>query len=69
MTKTNFYRNSNFREGSLEDTYLLPEEVAQVIAMVLSQREGTVISETTLKLQKNQIQRGIYLVNVIYGRL
>lgn len=59
MTKTNFYRNSDFREGSSEDTYLLPEEVAQVIAMVLNQREGTVISEITLKPQRHQIQRGI----------
>lgn len=57
MTKSNFYRNSDFREGSSLDTYLLPEEVAQVIAMVLKQREGILVSEITLKPQKHQIRR------------
>lgn len=59
MTKTNLYRNANFHEGPSEDTYLLPEEVAQVIDMVLNQREGVVISDISLKPQKHQIQRKI----------
>ncbi len=57
MTKSNFYRNAGFREGSPEDTYLLPEEVAQAVDMILNQREGMLISEITLKPQKHQIRR------------
>lgn len=57
MTKTNFYRNANFSEAAAPDTYLLPEEVAQIIDMILNQREGMLISEITLKPQKHQIRK------------
>ena len=55
MTKSNFYRNANFKEGESLDTYLLPEEVASAVSMVLSQREGVVISDITLQPQRHQL--------------
>lgn len=57
MTKTNFYRNADFCEGALEDTYILPEEVAEAVGFILDRREGMLISDITLKPQKHQIRR------------
>ncbi|CDF58414.1 SDR family oxidoreductase [Thermobrachium celere] len=57
ITKTNFYRNANFKESNEEDTYITPEEVANAINFVLMQREGIVINEITLKPQKHKIDR------------
>jgi short-subunit dehydrogenase len=57
MTQTNFYRNADFMEGHTEDTYLLPDEVAKAVEMILHQREGMLVSEITLQPQKHQINR------------
>jgi short-subunit dehydrogenase len=59
MTKSNFYRHANFCEGENSDAYLLAEEVAQTVDMIVSQREGLVISEITLQPQKHQISKKI----------
>lgn len=57
MTKTNLYRNADFREGDEAESYLLPEEVAQAVEYVLSRREGLVVSDITLKPQLHRITR------------
>ncbi len=57
MTKTNLYRNANFKEGETLDTYLLPEEIADAVAYILEQRDGLVISELTIKPQRHQITK------------
>lgn len=57
MTKTNLYRNANFREGDEAESYLLPEEVAKAVEYVLSQRDGLVVSDITLKPQLHRISR------------
>lgn len=57
MTKTNLYRNANFREGDEPESCLLPEEVAQAVEYVLSRREGLVVSDITLKPQLHRITR------------
>ncbi len=57
MTKSNFYRNANFKEGDIPESYLKTEEIANAIEMVLSQREGMVITDITLKPQKHRIKR------------
>lgn len=57
MTKTDFYRNSNFKESEDFDTYIAPEEVAQAINMILSQRESLVCTDITLRPQKHKIMR------------
>lgn len=57
MTQTNLYRNADFREGDEAEAYLLPEEVAAAVEFVLSQREGMVVSDITLKPQIHRIKR------------
>lgn len=57
MAKTGFYRNADFKEGEEEASYLYPEEVAQAVAYILSQRPGMVVSEVTLKPRLHRIVR------------
>lgn len=57
MTKTNLYRNADFDVGEEAESYLLPEEVAKALEYVLSQRDGLVISDITLKPQFHRINR------------
>ena len=46
-------------EGDESESYLIPEEVASAVEYVLSQREGLVISDITLKPQIHRIKRKI----------
>lgn len=57
MTKSEFYRNSNFQEGQSLDTYLCPEEIAEVLHTALTFRTGALLREITIQPQKHQIQR------------
>ncbi|HBA70294.1 MAG TPA: 3-oxoacyl-ACP reductase [Lachnospiraceae bacterium] len=57
MTKTELYRNANFREGEEAESYLMPEEIAKAVEYVLTQREGLVVSDITLKPQIHRIKR------------
>lgn len=57
MTKSNFYRNANFMEGDIPESYIMPEEIAKTVEMILTQREGIVITDITLKPQKHMIKR------------
>ncbi len=57
MTKTNLYRHANFCEGEEEESYLVPEEVADTIRYFLSQREGLVATNLTLRPQIHRIQK------------
>lgn len=57
MTKTNLYRNADFKEGDEIESYLLPEEVAEAVEFILSQREGVIVADITLKPQIHRIKR------------
>lgn len=57
MTRTELYRNADFREGDETEAYLLPEEVAEAVGFVLSQREGMAVTDITLKPQIHRIKR------------
>lgn len=57
MTKTNFYRNANFKEGETLESYITAEEVAKAVEMAITQREGMVITDITIRPQKHLIQR------------
>lgn len=57
MTKTNFYENANFREGDLPESYITGECVAKAVEMILNQREGTVLTDITIKPQKHMITK------------
>lgn len=57
MTKTNFYENANFKEGDLPESYITGECVANVVEMVLKQRDGTVLTDITIRPQKHMIAK------------
>lgn len=57
MTKTNLYRNADFCEGEEIQSYLLPEEVAGAVEFMISQREGMIVTDLTLKPQIRRIKR------------
>jgi len=57
MTKTNLYRNADFCEGEEERSYLLPQEIAAMVQYILSQREGLVVTELSVKPQLHRIRK------------
>ncbi|NMM62785.1 SDR family oxidoreductase [Clostridium sp. P21] len=57
MTKTNFYRNSNFKEGESAESHITAEEVANVVKSIVTQREGLVITDVTIRPQKHFIRK------------
>jgi short-subunit dehydrogenase len=59
MTRTNLYRNSDFREGEEAESYLLPEEVADAVEYALNQREGMIVTDISLSPQIRRIRRNV----------
>ena len=57
MTQTNLYRNADFREGDETESYLLPDDVAKAVEWILSQREGVIVTDITLKPKIPRIKR------------
>lgn len=57
MTKTDLYRNADFREGDEAESYLLPDEVADAVEYIVSRREGLVVSDLVLRPQLHRIMR------------
>ncbi|MDE7238139.1 MAG: SDR family oxidoreductase [Lachnospiraceae bacterium] len=57
ITQTNLYRNADFREGDETESYLLPEDAANAVEWILSQREGVIVTDITLKPQIHRIKR------------
>lgn len=57
ITKTSFYDHLDFCQGDDENSYITPECVAGAIEMVLSQREGTVVTDITLQPQRHLINK------------
>lgn len=55
MTKSNFYRNADFKEGDIKESYINPKEIAKVLETILNQREGMVVTDITLRPQKHKI--------------
>lgn len=57
MTKTDLYRNADFREGDEEESFLLPEEVADAVEFIVTRRDGMVVTDITLKPQLHRIKK------------
>lgn len=57
MTQTNLYRNADFREGDEPESYLLPEDAAEAVEWILSQRNGVIVTDITLKPQLHRIKK------------
>lgn len=57
ITQTNLYRNADFQEGDVLESYLLPEDIAEAIEWILRQRKGVIVTEITLKPQIHRIKK------------
>jgi short-subunit dehydrogenase len=57
MTQTNLYRDADFTCGEEPQSFLLPEEVADAVRYVLSQREGIAVPDITIRPQLHRIAR------------
>ena len=57
LTDTNLYRNADFTPSSDTDCVLSAAEVADAVILALSARDGLVVSDITLRPQKNRIVR------------
>jgi len=57
MTKTDFFNEFSFKEGKAEDTHLKPSCIADVIEDILSLRDGTVITDITVRPQRFGIEK------------
>ena len=55
MVKTEFFDELDFQPGNDSDNFILPEDVAEAILLVLEARPGTVFDEINLSPQKKVI--------------
>ena len=55
MVQTEFFNDLDFRPGGAPDNYILPEDVALAVQMILEARQGTVFDEINLSPQKKVI--------------
>ena len=56
MVNTGFFDELDFRPGEAADNYILPEDVAKAVLLILEAREGTVFDEINLSPQKKVIR-------------
>jgi NADP-dependent 3-hydroxy acid dehydrogenase YdfG len=56
MVQTAFFNELDFRPGEAADNYILPEDVAAAVQLILEAREGTVFDEINLSPQKKVIR-------------
>ena len=57
LTDTNLYRNADFSPADDPDCVLYADEIAEAVLAALRAREGLVVSDITLRPQKNRIVR------------
>lgn len=57
MTATNLYRDADFTCGREPESYLEPEEVADMVRYILSLRDGMTVPEITIRPQLHRIRR------------
>jgi NADP-dependent 3-hydroxy acid dehydrogenase YdfG len=55
MVKTAFFDELDFRPGDAADNYILPEDVARAVLLILEARQGTVFDEINLSPQKKVV--------------
>jgi len=59
FVQSSFHDNADFKPSSSPDSHLEPACVASAVEQILSQREGTLISEIVLEPQKFSIEKKI----------
>ena len=55
MVRTEFFKELDFYPGKAPDNYILPDDVAVAVQMVLEARQGTVFDEINLSPQKKVV--------------
>ncbi len=55
LTDTGLYRNADFTPAPEDDAHLLAEDTADALSYILSLRKDVVITETTIRPQRNRI--------------
>jgi len=56
MVNTAFFDELDFRPGDAADNYILPEDVARTVLLILEARQGTVFDEINLSPQKKVVR-------------
>lgn len=56
MVKTGFFDELDFKPGDATDNYIMPEDVAGAVQLILESRAGTVFDEINLSPQKKVIR-------------
>ncbi|MDH3832462.1 MAG: SDR family oxidoreductase [Gammaproteobacteria bacterium] len=56
MVQTEFFNELDFRPGEAPDNYILPDDVALAVQMILEARQGTVFDEINLSPQKKVVR-------------
>ena len=56
MVKTGFFDELDFKPGDATDNYIMPEDVAGAVQLILESRPGTVFDEINLSPQKKVIR-------------
>lgn len=56
MVRTSFFNGLNVSHGKEEENFLLPEEIAEAVVMVLSRRQGTVFDEINVTPLKKVVR-------------
>ena len=57
LTDTALYRNADFKTSEVFDERLLSLDVAECVKQVINMRDGAVITDITVRPQKNKIVR------------
>nr|WP_244834462.1 SDR family oxidoreductase [Clostridium sp. BJN0001] len=57
ITKSNFYRNADFKEGLSLDTFLNPDDIADAVEFILNMRSNILSTDITLRPQKHMISK------------
>ena len=57
MTDTNLYRDADFTCSDEDGSFLMPDEVADAVRYVLTQRDGVAVPDITLRPQLHRIVR------------
>lgn len=57
LTDTKLYRNADFRPSDEPECVLFADEIAKAVLLAVNAREGLVVSDLTIRPQKNKIVR------------
>ncbi|MCB1156298.1 MAG: SDR family oxidoreductase [Leptospiraceae bacterium] len=57
ITRTHFFDELNFQESEDRETFLLPEDIADVVKFIIERKKELVITDITIKPQKHRLDK------------